>query len=112
MNYVEQDCTITHHDKNFTAHGASVSEHYLVAYLKSDCDERVGHSYPLTDWHGNEIGTVMITGRWRTLNGWVSSHMVSGRAEVDGVVYNVRGCGAGMTIQGAAKRPKKRAVRS
>src|SRR5258705_7219839 len=47
--YVEQDCTVEHDGKSFTAGGAVVTDEWLIAYPKS--------GGVLGDWHGHAIGT-------------------------------------------------------
>lgn len=97
--YIEKNCVIEHNGKQYENGGAVVTDNYLIGYLKSNTKETVGNIVDLTDWHGNNIGKVKITGRWR-INSYISTYMISGKAKADGKYYTVRGCGAGMVIKG------------
>lgn len=91
--YIEQDCTFTHESKSFTSGGAFVTASYLIAYPQANG--------VLGDWHGNSIGTWRVLSSWR-IRSFVSDHMYSIEARVQGVRYVGRGMGQGMILR--AKR--------
>lgn len=95
--FIEQDCTIEHEGRKFTAGGAVVTDDYLVAYP--------GDAGVLNDWHGNAIGT------WRVISSrpavffghrsWIGSTYYYMRATLtDGRTYSLRGFGKGMSATG------------
>src|SRR5262245_65405077 len=95
--HIEQDCTIKHEGKTFTALGAVVSDNYLIAY-----PDKGG---VLKDWHGNPIGTYrVISSRDAIFFGrasWAGSRYYYMRATLpDGRSYSLRGFGVGMIAKG------------
>ena len=91
-NFIEQDCTITHEGRSFTADGAVVTDARLIAYL--------GKDGVLTDWHGNQIGTYRTVSTWKTPHSFLSSTMSAVHARVDGKTYKGRSAGEGMLFRG------------
>jgi hypothetical protein len=84
-------CTITSPSGHeFTANGAYVNEEGGCAYVDvtgfgKDAEIRSG---TLTDWHGNEIGTYHVTGRWYWRNNsYAGVRMASIRATIQGREY-------------------------
>lgn len=52
----------------------------------------------LTDWHGNPLGTVRLGTGWR-INSFLSDRMFHAHAIIDGIRYNGRTLGEGMSIR-------------
>lgn len=103
---VEMDCTIQHKGHTFTSGGAVISDQFVTCYLPCGADDsRIGACGIVTIWHGEQIGTYRITGRWRIPNSCWSTHMISVRIRLaDGREYVGRSLGAGMVVN--AKRAK------
>jgi len=95
-SYVEQDCTIEHEGRKFTAGGAIVSEQFITAYL--------GKDGVLTDWHGKQIGTYRVLSSW-PIRSYLTDRMYSVECFVNGTRYVGRGCGVGMSVN--AKRSSR-----
>lgn len=93
--FIETDCTVTFHGKEFTSGGAVVTPAHCIAYL--------GANGVLLDWHGTKIGTYRITSTWETPGSCMSSHMHQVEARVDGVTYTGRSAGVGMSFSGKRK---------
>jgi hypothetical protein len=91
MTFIEQDCTITHEGREFTAGGAAITNDRITAYL--------GENGVVTDWHGNAIGTYVIASSW-PIHSYISSKMYAIHATVERKLYKGRGCGAGMSFNG------------
>lgn len=106
--YVETDCTF----QGFESGGAMVAPDYAIAYVAYPWTVRdahlnreyVGMSVTLTNWHGEPIGTAVVTGKWPNPRGIFSRHNFSYRATIDGRKYNMRGGGAGMVAKGKAAK--------
>lgn len=64
----------------------------------------VGKGGTLTDWHGNQIGTVQAKSSWATPKSYVGSRMYSYEAQHKGATYHGRGFGEGMSL--SLKRKK------
>lgn len=97
MNYIEQDCTIEHEGRKFTAGGALATDSHLIAY---PADNSI-----LQDWHGAQIGTYrVISSRAAVFFGhrsWQGDRYYFMRATLtDGRQYALRGFGKGMIAQG------------
>lgn len=93
--FVETDCTIIHDGQGFTSGGAIVTDGRIIAYLANDGK--------LTDWHGNAIGTYRIKSSWRIWS-CLSDRMFQIQATVNGVKYNGRSLGVGMSFAGKRAR--------
>jgi hypothetical protein len=91
--FVEQDCTIKHEGKEFTAEGAFVSPVYALAYL--------GKDNQVIDWHGRKIGTYRIISSW-PIHSYFSNRMYAVHAVIDGIIYKGRSMGEGMVFRGKA----------
>jgi hypothetical protein len=89
--FIEQDCTIEHGGRKFTAGGAVVTDDRITAYI--------GKNGAVTDWHGNQIGTYVIVSSW-PIHSYISNEMYAIHATVDGKLYKGRGCGMGMCFNG------------
>lgn len=100
MEYVEQNCTITHEGRSFTSGGAIVTDTHITAYLAKDG--------VLTDWHGNRIGSYRITSSWATPRSFVSSRMYQVRAFIGGRAYTGRSAGVGVVFNGKACKVRVR----
>ena len=98
MAYVEQDCTIEHQGRKFTAGGAVVTDDYVIGYPDNNG--------VLSDWHGEYIGTYRILSSWRTPRSFVSDKMYSIECFVNHVRYVGRGAGKGMILR-AKRSPKQ-----
>ncbi len=101
--YIEQDCTITHEGRSFTAGGAVVTDNFITAYVgkasRTDLLTNArGWERPLTDWHGNRIGACKITSSWPIYgkHGRTGDDMHQIYATVDSKLYTGRGMGEGM----------------
>ena len=64
------------------------------------------HVRPLTDGHSKPIGVIWPKSSWKTPRSYVSAHMYSYEAIVDGTRYTGRGAGEGMLVN--LKRKKGR----
>lgn len=96
--FVEQDCTVRHAGRSFTAGGAFASPDYLIAYP--------GESVRLNDWHGNQIGTYLVQSSRPAVffgrRSWMGDKFYTMRATVNGRTYLLRGFGKGMIAKGRA----------
>lgn len=92
---VEQDCTIEHDGRKFTAGGAVISPQYIIAYPKE--------YGVLGNWHGETIGSWRAVSTWKTPHSYMSSTMSQIEAVVNGITYTGRGAGIGMIYKGKAK---------
>lgn len=111
--YIEENCTITHEGKSYSADGAVVTSEYVIGYTKFSRDEtRVngrmiapmnGTPVEITDWHGNKIGSGWITRSWRRFS-YISIFQYQIQAMINGVWYTGRSAGSGMIWK--AKRSK------
>jgi hypothetical protein len=101
--YIEQDCIVEHEGKKFEAGGAVVTDEWVIGYPKLD-SEHVGATGTLTSWHGEPLGTVRITSKWRTPKSFVSSHMFQMEARVNGKTYTGRSAGNGVIFRGRVKK--------
>ena len=105
-DYIERDCVVTAPDGTpFESGGAIVNDDYIEAYVINSAGYlRVGQRVSIQDWHGEQLGTAWVTGRWR-INSFLGTHMHSFRVTLpDGREYNARGLGAGMSITGKRAR--------
>lgn len=98
VSYVEQDCTIEHEGRKFTAGGAIITDQWIIAYP--------GKDGVLNDWHETQIGTYRVLSTWRTPRSFVSSTMSSMECWVNGVRYVGRGAGEGMILR-AKRSPRQ-----
>ena len=96
MNFIEENCTITHEGKSFTSGGAIVSDNRIVAYPAPNGI--------LNDWHGNPIGRYSVTSSRPAIffghRSWQGDRYYYMRAKVDGKRYSLRGFGEGMIATG------------
>jgi hypothetical protein len=107
----EADCTIEHDGHSYTAGGAVVTPDRATAYLPCgtymDSDRffrsltgrtipRSTESHPLTDWHGNRIGTFTITSRQAVPSAYPGNYTYHISATIDGRRYYGRTGGPGM----------------
>ncbi len=86
----------------FSALGASCNGDKLVCYLETHgADSHVGAKGKVTDFNGNEIGTYIVTGRWKAKS-WQSSHRISALVKLFATMeqYVGRGFGRGMVFYG------------
>lgn len=113
MTYLEKDCTITHEGRTFEAGAAAYDGQRIVAYVGKPLGDGMGcdRSGPtsqraLTDWHGRQIGTIMLGKGWR-IRSYLSDRMYQGYARVNGVTYTGRTLGEGLAFTGrrCAKQP-------
>jgi hypothetical protein len=96
MEYIEQDCCITHDGKSYCSGGAFVNPGFIVAYPAKNGI--------LTDWHGKPIGTWKATSSWKLpLTAWIADRMYQIESIVDGTKYTGRGCGVDMLYRGKRK---------
>lgn len=94
--YVEQDCTIRHEGKEFTANGAVVTDDVLIGYK--------GKDGVLTDWHGKPLGTYRVLRSWPIWNSHFRSRAEQIEARVNGIVYTGRSCDQHDLFKGRRKR--------
>lgn len=106
--FIETDCTVTFHGKEFTSGGAIVTPDRITAYVGKVSSEqgpqfRLTGNRDLTDWHGNVIGRVRLVSSWETPRSHVSARMYQAYATVDGITYQGRTRGEGMAFNGKRK---------
>jgi len=94
---IERGCTFTHNGRTFENAGAVVSPDICIGYVGKLI---TANQHILTDWHGNQIGTIRLASCWRTPRSFVSNVMYQAYATVNGVQYTGRTCGEGMIFCG------------
>jgi hypothetical protein len=99
MEYVEQNCVITHEGREFESGGAVVTPYYVIAYVKDVLNNIV----TLTDWHGNELGHGRVKAYWATPRSYISSRCYQIDGTINGVTYTGRSAGVGMIWKGKRK---------
>jgi hypothetical protein len=87
---------VTHEGRDYRARGAVVTDTHVYAYL--------GKDGVLTNWHGDTIGTYVITSTWSTPRSWFSSSMHQVYATIGGKVFTGRSAGVGMYFKGHVVR--------
>lgn len=99
--FIERDCVVTHEGRTFEASGAIVTPDIAIGYLHFPDGEFTGAKGEVRTWHGEPLGSAVITARWRLpLSCSLSSHMCQARCVIDGRTYTGRGCGHGMSWKG------------
>ena len=95
MEHVEQNCTVEHEGRSFSAGGAVVTADRIIAYP--------GPDNVLQDWHGKALGRWKTVASWRRAR-WTPERMHQIEAVVVGVTYTGRGLGQGMIFRGRRKQ--------
>lgn len=98
LPYIETDCIIGHEGRKFESGGAVVTDDRVIGYLKGG--ERRGDRGIVTDWHGNQLGTYVVTSRWSTPNSFLSSTRIAVSMQINGKLYYGRSAGSGMSVTG------------